>query len=154
MNVSTRKILNNLLGTLQARRSELESLSERDSADFDSAKALAGAVSDVLTELQEVRDEEQAKFDNMPESLQDGDRGQRMQEGIDALDAAESSLEDGIAALENDAADPSLQACIATLENGAPEIDGESLETFRDAIATALSEFEDADSSISDAINA
>lgn len=36
--------------------------------------------------VEEVRDEEQDAFNNMPESLQDGERGQRMQEAIDALD--------------------------------------------------------------------
>lgn len=138
MNASNRKTLNNLLGTLSARRSELERMHELATADFALLHALLCALGNVHSELQEIRDAEQEKFDNMPENLQDSDRGQRMQECIDALDAAESSMQDGICALEEDA----------------PESEEDALETFRDAIATALVELEDADSNISDAINA
>lgn len=138
MNASNRKTLNTLLNALQVQRSKLESFSDLEVADFALLQVLAGALGDVHSELQEVRDAEQEKFDNMPESLQDSDRGQRMQECIDALDAAESSMQD----------------CIGNLEDAAPESDDDALETFRDAITEALSELEDTDSSISDAINA
>lgn len=36
--------------------------------------------------LEEVRDEEQESFDNLPEGLQEGERGEQMQENIDALE--------------------------------------------------------------------
>lgn len=36
--------------------------------------------------LEEVRDEEQESFDNLPEGLQEGEKGERMQENIDALE--------------------------------------------------------------------
>lgn len=44
--------------------------------------------------LETLRDEEQESFDNMPEGLQQGDRGQAMEEAIGALDDAISNLED------------------------------------------------------------
>lgn len=51
-------------------------------------------MADHLRELIEsVRDGEQEAFDNMPESLQDGERGQTMQTAIDALDSAINDLE-------------------------------------------------------------
>lgn len=43
--------------------------------------------------LQEVLEGEQEAFDNMPPSLQDGDRGERMQEAISALEDASGSIE-------------------------------------------------------------
>ncbi|WP_347889118.1 hypothetical protein ABHF54_13855 (plasmid) [Nitrosomonas europaea] len=43
--------------------------------------------------VQEVKDDEEAALDNMPESFQDGERGQAMQEAIDALDDALSEMD-------------------------------------------------------------
>lgn len=40
---------------------------------------------EIQEELQGVLDEEQEAFDNLPESLQDSDRGEQMQECIDTL---------------------------------------------------------------------
>lgn len=44
--------------------------------------------------LETLRDEEEESFENMPESLQQGDTGQAMEEAIDALGEAINSLED------------------------------------------------------------
>lgn len=44
--------------------------------------------------VEEIRDEEQEKFDNLPESVQDGERGERMSEIIDALDNVATTLEE------------------------------------------------------------
>ena len=44
--------------------------------------------------VEQVRDEEQDDFDNMPESLQESDNGQRMEEAIDHLDDALRALEE------------------------------------------------------------
>ena len=44
--------------------------------------------------LEVVRDEEQEAYDNLPESLQEGERGQKMAEAADALDTAVSDLEE------------------------------------------------------------
>ena len=44
--------------------------------------------SDAISELQDLLDAEQEKFDNMPEGLQNGDNGEKMQAAIDAIGAA------------------------------------------------------------------
>lgn len=50
-------------------------------------------VSNVISELESLRDEEQGALDSMPESQQEGERGEKMQEIIDALEEAISGLQ-------------------------------------------------------------
>ena len=50
-------------------------------------------------DIQSVRDEEDDAFNNLPESLQDGERGQAMAEAVGQMDDAISGLEDAIASL-------------------------------------------------------
>lgn len=72
-------------------------------------KRLAAAsqlISDAKAILEEVRDEEQEAFDAMPESFQNGEKGEKSQEAIDSLDEAASSCEqidDNIATAKGDA---------------------------------------------------
>lgn len=40
-----------------------------------------------------MRDEEQDAYDNTPESLQEGERGQKMNDAIDAIEDARQSAE-------------------------------------------------------------
>lgn len=51
--------------------------------------------------LEEVRDEEQDAFDNLPEGLQDSERGDLMQEAVDTLDEAIDTLDDVLSSLES-----------------------------------------------------
>lgn len=44
--------------------------------------------------LEEVKDEEQAAYNNLPESLQYGERGEQMQENVDAIEEYLSYLEE------------------------------------------------------------
>ncbi len=55
---------------------------------------LAEKVGDIRAELEAARDHEQEYYDNMPESLQAGERGDRAQVSIDALESAAQSLEE------------------------------------------------------------
>jgi hypothetical protein len=50
-------------------------------------------------ELDALREEEQEYFDNMPESLQAGDRGERAEAAVAALDEAIEGLDDATTAL-------------------------------------------------------
>lgn len=63
-------------------------------------------ISEKLEELQEeiqmLKDEEEEAYDNLPESLQDGEKGEAMQEAIEYLDNADSFIEEARDAL-NDA---------------------------------------------------
>lgn len=49
---------------------------------------------EAISQLGDVRDEEQEALDNLPESFQESPRGEAMQEAIDAMDAVESAIED------------------------------------------------------------
>jgi len=53
-----------------------------------------------LSVIEEVKDEEQDSYDNLPESIQDGERGGQMQENIDNLDTAYNDLDDVISELQ------------------------------------------------------
>lgn len=44
--------------------------------------------------LEEVKDEEQVAYNNLPESLQYGERGEQMQENVDAIEEYLSYLEE------------------------------------------------------------
>ena len=46
--------------------------------------------------IEEMREDEECKFDNMPEGLQESERGEAIQEAIDNLESASSSLEEAI----------------------------------------------------------
>lgn len=60
MNARTRKQISDIVGTLEQLSSDIES----------------------------IRDEEQEKYDNMPEGLQSGEKGEAMQSAVDALTSA------------------------------------------------------------------
>ena len=45
-------------------------------------------------ELEQIRDEEQEAYDNLPEGIQDSERGETMYENIDNLDTMAGDLED------------------------------------------------------------
>lgn len=48
---------------------------------------------EILERLEEVKGEEQQALDNMPESLQESERGQQMQEYIDSMESTTTELE-------------------------------------------------------------
>lgn len=54
---------------------------------------LRSMIEDLKSDAESLRDEERDYFDNMPESLQQGDRGQAAEAAADALDEAVSELE-------------------------------------------------------------
>lgn len=63
----------------------------------DRRKQLADAkdaLDEIIASLNDIRDEEQDAYDNMPESLQSSDNGSRMTDAIDAIDEAISSVEE------------------------------------------------------------
>lgn len=62
--------------------------------------AVQSKLSDLKAEIEQIRDEEQEAYDNLPESIQDSPRGERMEEAIDELYDAASDLEGVIDTLE------------------------------------------------------
>lgn len=71
MNRIRRKSLRTILGQMDELSTVLETVKEA---------------------LQDVLNEEQGAYDNLPEGLQESDRGQQMQEYIDALEGVADSL--------------------------------------------------------------
>lgn len=67
------------------RRKEIENLRE--------------IISETKAKLQDLLDEEQQAFDNMPESIQESERGEEMQEIIEYMEAAIDSLEEATESL-------------------------------------------------------
>ena len=54
---------------------------------------LARMAESIREDVEMILEEEQDAFDNLPESLQDSERGERMQEAIDALENALDGLD-------------------------------------------------------------
>jgi hypothetical protein len=81
---------------------------------IDEAVALAQQAAELIEQLKEaaetIRDDEQEYFGNMPESIQQGDKGQAAEEAISALDEAVSALDEidieGVVANLETAANP------------------------------------------------
>jgi hypothetical protein len=51
------------------------------------------SIQDAARILEECKDEEQEAFDNLPDSLRDSERGERMEEFVGYLEEAVSALE-------------------------------------------------------------
>lgn len=69
------------------RRAKLSKLQERMQELIEQANQLR-------EDIDAVRDEEQEYFDNMPESLQNGEKGEKAQAAIDAMDEAVGYLDE------------------------------------------------------------
>lgn len=62
---------------------------------------IISALEGLLSDAETIRGEEQDAFDNMPESLQQGEKGDKAQEAISNLEEAISSIESARDALDN-----------------------------------------------------
>jgi len=60
---------------------------------IESIKALDDRIDEIMCFIEEIKDDEEECFDNLPDSLQESERGEAMQEAIDNLDSAYSELE-------------------------------------------------------------
>lgn len=54
----------------------------------------------ILLDIEQLKDEEQEYFDNMPESLQGGDKGQAAETAISNMEEAVTFIEEAISQLE------------------------------------------------------
>lgn len=75
------------------RREALTAVSER-------LTGMLSVLESLRSELESLRDEEQDYFDNMPESIQQGAKGQTAEASVDALDGAVSECEDAANTLQ------------------------------------------------------
>lgn len=69
-----------------ARRKELTRIANELETLFDQ-------LSEVVSQLESVKEEEQETYDNMPESFQNGDKGERVTAAVDALEEAISAVD-------------------------------------------------------------
>jgi len=58
------------------------------------------SISEVQKLLSSVKDDEQSSYDNLPDSLQYGERGEALQNNIEMLDETDNYLDDAISVLE------------------------------------------------------
>ena len=56
---------------------------------------------DAMSELEYIKDEEQEAYDNLPESLQESEKGETMQEYVDDIDYVISDLDSVMSSLED-----------------------------------------------------
>lgn len=57
-------------------------------------QALIDKLEDIKEDIDSIKEEEQGYYDNMPESIQAGERGDKAQEAIDNLENALSSFDE------------------------------------------------------------
>ena len=88
---------------------QLETLHAQVAAATDKVyplkSVLAGKLEDIRVQVEEIREEEQEKFDNMPEGLQNGPTGQGITDAISALEETEEELRNVVQMLEDDTAE-------------------------------------------------
>jgi hypothetical protein len=75
------------LSTVYDINERLESIDGETAEDFESA------ISEIVGDLENLRDETQEKHDNMPEQLQQGDTGQLLEERVQSIEGMISNLE-------------------------------------------------------------
>jgi len=64
-------------------------------------QGMRDSIIDLQTKLEEVQSEEQDAYDNLPESLQDSEKGQVMYDALDNIESAISSLNEAMEYLDN-----------------------------------------------------
>lgn len=67
---------------------------KRIDAVIDSINKIKDQLVDLRCEISDIKDVEEEAMNNLPESMRDGDRGQAMQDTVDAIDEAYSAIMD------------------------------------------------------------
>ncbi|MEM1046506.1 MAG: hypothetical protein AAGL24_10155 [Pseudomonadota bacterium] len=63
--------------------------------------AIVARIDELKADVEIIRDEEQDYFDNMPEGIQDGEKGEVAQSAIDSLDDAVNTIDDIVESLNS-----------------------------------------------------
>lgn len=77
----------------EARRKEIDAIRERIDTLRNDAEGIRAEISSVQSAEQDYRD-------NMPESIADGDKGQKADAALEALDATDREFDDVLNALD------------------------------------------------------
>lgn len=67
----------------------------------DTLNSLIDRLRDIESEITSLKDDEQDKYDRMPESFQNGEKGNRLEAIISYLEDAESAVQEAIDNIEN-----------------------------------------------------
>jgi ABC-type transporter Mla subunit MlaD len=82
------------------RRAQIANAAAEFEAVMEQITGLVERLESVADDIESARDDEQEYFDNMPEGLQGGDKGQNAEQAISVLDAAADELRQFIGNLE------------------------------------------------------
>lgn len=63
-------------------------------------EAIISKLEDLRDEIEALKDEEQEKYDNLPESLQDSERGETFTDNVDNMETAYDDIDDAISNLQ------------------------------------------------------
>lgn len=63
-------------------------------------EAIISKLEDLRDEIETLKDEEQEKYDNLPESLQDSERGETFTDNVDNMETAYDDIDDAISNLQ------------------------------------------------------
>lgn len=63
-------------------------------------EALISKLDEIMSDLNCLYEEEQEAYDNMPDGLQESERGETIGENIDGMEQASSDIEDAISILQ------------------------------------------------------
>jgi DNA repair exonuclease SbcCD ATPase subunit len=125
MNNQRRKALTSLHNDLD----KVKGLLEEELISNEQIEELKGKLADVQSQLETIRDEEQDYFDNMPEGLQAGEKGDKATEAIDNIDSAinetevaQDSLEEAKPLNEEDRSG-AIEAACDEIDNAMSSID-------------------------------
>lgn len=80
--------------TIQAAIDTLSAFTDADHCKEQGVAAVIDAVSNARSVFTEEAEAEREKFDNMPEGLQQTEKGEKLEEAADQLESADSSLEE------------------------------------------------------------
>ena len=67
---------------------------KRIDAVIESINKIKDQLVDLRCEISDIKDGEEEAMNNLPESMRDGDRGQAMQDTVDAIDEAYTAIMD------------------------------------------------------------
>lgn len=88
MNNDGRKRIDAIMKDIEATATAKDAINAMVEALNEAISDFKETFADIATAIEELKDEEQEKFDNMPEGLQNGERGQAIEATVSQLETA------------------------------------------------------------------
>lgn len=93
MNNDGRKRIDAIIKDIEAQAAAKQAIADAIEELNGKISDFKEAFGDIKTAIEELRDEEQEKFDNLPEGLQQAERGQAIEATVQALDNAMEAID-------------------------------------------------------------